>query len=93
MPDFYASARHDATFPWISHSLWFYEQMIRWRQIEASPATSAAHLAAVRSTYRPDIYRRALAPLRVALPAADTKPERFFDETIFDPAAAPAISQ
>jgi NitT/TauT family transport system ATP-binding protein len=93
LPDFYASARHDATFPWISHSLWFYEQMIRWRQIEASPATSAAHLAAVRSTYRPDIYRRALAPLRVALPAADTKPERFFDETIFDPAAAPAISQ
>ncbi len=93
LPDFYVSARDNATFPWISHAMWFYEQMIRWRQIESSPATAAAHLAAVRGAYRPDIYRRALAPLGVALPAADVKLEHFFDETIFDPHAAPTISR
>jgi NitT/TauT family transport system ATP-binding protein len=83
LPDFYVSARHAATFPWVSHAMWFYAQMVRWHQIE--PA--ASHAAAVRSTYRPDIYRRALAPLGADVPSHDMKPEHFFDETIFDPAA------
>jgi NitT/TauT family transport system ATP-binding protein len=81
LPDFYVSARYDATFPWVSHAMWFYAQMVRWRQIE--PA--GWHAAAVRGTYRPDIYRRALAPLRIDLPTHDVKPERFFDATVFDP--------
>jgi NitT/TauT family transport system ATP-binding protein len=63
--------------------MWFYAQMVRWRQIE--PASS--HVSAVRSTYRPDIYRRALAPLRLDLPAHDMKPEHFFDGTDFEPGA------
>ena len=84
LPDFYVSARQAATFPWISHALWFYAQMVRWRQVE--PAR--AHAALVRGTYRPDIYRRALAPLRVDVPAHDMKREHFFDETVFNPAAA-----
>jgi ABC-type nitrate/sulfonate/bicarbonate transport system substrate-binding protein len=82
LPDFYVSARHAATFPWVSHAMWFYAQMVRWHQIE--PGRS--HVTTVRETYRPDIYRRALAPLRVDLPAHDMKPEHFFDETVFDPA-------
>jgi ABC-type nitrate/sulfonate/bicarbonate transport system substrate-binding protein len=81
VPDFHFMARHHATFPWVSHALWFYSQMLRWRQIEAA----AGDIAVVRNTYRPDIYRRALAPLKLDLPKADSKIERFFDEGIFVP--------
>jgi NitT/TauT family transport system ATP-binding protein len=81
LPDFYVSARQNATFPWVSHAMWFYAQMVRWRQVE--PARS--HASAVRGTYRPDLYRRALAPLHLDLPAHDLKAERFFDEAVFDP--------
>jgi two-component system, oxyanion-binding sensor len=81
IPDFYVSARHAATFPWVSHALWFYAQMVRWRQIDESPE----HVSTVRGTYRPDIYRRALKPLGVALPADDIKSEHFFDEAVFSP--------
>jgi two-component system, oxyanion-binding sensor len=81
LPDFYVAARHAATFPWVSHAMWFYEQMVRWGQVEAA----RSHAPAVRGTYRPDIYRRALAALRLDLPANDVKPERFFDEIVFEP--------
>lgn len=85
LPDFYISAKHAATFPWISHAEWFYSQMIRWKQIDEAPSNIAAErLSAVRGTYRPDLYRRALAPLGVEMPSADTKPERFFDELPFE---------
>src|SRR5262249_38784263 len=80
--DFFVPGGSHATFPWVSHALWFYSQMLRWRQIEPQPA----HLAAVRSTYRPDIYRRALARVARDVPESDTKVESFFDETMFDPA-------
>jgi two-component system, oxyanion-binding sensor len=80
--NFYIPARHNATFPWTSHALWFYAQMLRWKQIELS----AAHVAAVRSTYRPDLYRAALASINPDIPAEDSKVERFFDGQIFDPA-------
>ena len=81
IPDFHFIARHHATFPWVSHAQWFYTQMLRWQQIEEA----MGDISVVRNTYRPDIYRRALAPLNVELPAADTKVERFFDEGIFVP--------
>ncbi len=81
LPQFYLPARHAATFPWASHALWFYSQMVRWRQIELS----ADHLTAVRAAYRPDLYRAALAGLDIEMPQADTKVERFFDGWSFDP--------
>jgi ABC-type nitrate/sulfonate/bicarbonate transport system substrate-binding protein len=86
IPDFYIPARHHATFPWTSHALWFYSQMLRWGQI--SP--SAADLSLVRATYRPDLYRLALAPLGVDIPGADSKVEAdtFFDARSFDPDAS-----
>lgn len=64
---------HDrcAGFPWRSHALWFYSQMVRWHQVAASEATAATAAA----VYRPDLYRAALAPLGAALPAADLKCE------------------
>jgi ABC-type nitrate/sulfonate/bicarbonate transport system substrate-binding protein len=82
LENFYIPARHHATFPWVSHALWFYAQMLRWKQIEFS----ANHLAAVRSTYRPDLYRAALTGINPDIPVEDSKIERFFDGQTFDPA-------
>jgi NitT/TauT family transport system ATP-binding protein len=81
LTDFYVPARHAATFPWVSHALWFYAQMRKWRQVDSRPE----HLALVRATYRPDLYRAALRGIDVELPERDLKVERFFDGRIFDP--------
>ena len=91
MPDFLVYARHRATFPWVSHALWFYTQMVRWRQVEASPEA----LAAARGAYRPDLYRAALQPPGLGTPFTDLEAETanpaggadtgFFDGRPFDP--------
>ncbi len=60
-----------ATFPWVSHALWLYTQMLRWEQ--ATP--SAKSQQTVRETFRPDIYRAALKPLGVSMPGANAKVE------------------
>jgi two-component system, oxyanion-binding sensor len=78
--DFFTPARHNATFPWVSHALWFYEQMLRWKQVEFA----AEQVAAVRATYRPDLYRAALAQINPDIPTEDLKVERFFDGETFD---------
>lgn len=69
--DFFMPHARAATFPWKSHALWFYSQMVRWGQV----APDAAGEAAARETYRPDLYRDALRPLGVALPGANAKVE------------------
>lgn len=69
--DFFVPFAKSATFPWKSHALWFYSQMVRWGQI----AHAAENVEIARATYRPDIYRRALKPLGVSLPAANAKVE------------------
>jgi NitT/TauT family transport system ATP-binding protein len=79
--DFYVPARHAATFPWVSHAVWFYTQMVKWRQVEWRDE----HLPSVRAAYRPDLYRDALQGLGVELPGVDLKVERFFDGRSFDP--------
>jgi NitT/TauT family transport system ATP-binding protein len=81
LSEFHVPARHAATFPWVSHALWYYAQMVRWRQIEVSPE----HVATARATYRPDLYRAALGSINTDLPGADIKVERFFDGRVFDP--------
>lgn len=80
IPGFYVPAAHGATFPWVSHALWFYSQMVRWRQIEFSPE----HVAAARATYRPDLYRAALGGVVADIPGADVQTDRFFDGATFD---------
>jgi ABC-type nitrate/sulfonate/bicarbonate transport system substrate-binding protein len=79
--DFYLPASRWATFPWTSHALWYYTQMVRWRQVELV----AEHPALAAGAYRPDIYRDALAPLGIDLPRESTKAEVFFDNRVFDP--------
>jgi ABC-type nitrate/sulfonate/bicarbonate transport system substrate-binding protein len=77
---FYVPASHAATFPWVSHALWFYSQMVRWSQV----AFDESHVAQVRATYRPDLYRLALGQLASDVPTLDTKIEGFFDGRRFD---------
>ncbi|HEY4367616.1 MAG TPA: CmpA/NrtA family ABC transporter substrate-binding protein [Steroidobacteraceae bacterium] len=74
--DFYIPARYCATFPWKNHAQWFYDQMVRWRQA----ARSNDDAMAACDTYRPDLYRAALAPLDVDVPSGDSKLEERADE-------------
>lgn len=69
--DFFIPFDKAATFPWKSHALWFYSQMVRWGQVEHT----SANVAVARETYRPDLYRAALKPLGIALPVANAKVE------------------
>lgn len=69
--EFFVPLAKAATFPWKSHALWLYTQMVRWGQIGHDKANEAI----ARDTYRPDIYRAALEPLGVALPGANAKVE------------------
>jgi ABC-type nitrate/sulfonate/bicarbonate transport system substrate-binding protein len=62
--------RHAATFPWISHGLWFLNQMARWGLVGELDAGALA-----ARVYRPDIYRAAVAPLGVDIPTSDSKTE------------------
>ncbi len=80
-PNFLRLVRGAATFPWPGHALWFYTQMVRWRQIEPSPRAAAA----AYGTYRPQLYRQAAIGLPIDVPRIDLKPERFFDGAEFDP--------
>jgi NitT/TauT family transport system ATP-binding protein len=99
--DFFVPNAKAATFPWRSHALWFYTQMVRWGHIEHT----ADHQRIAGNTYRPDLYRSALKTLGVALPSANSKvegalrtetpvgstgtltlgPDGFFDGSLFDP--------
>ncbi len=69
--DFFIPLARAATFPWKSHALWFYTQMVRWGQV----AHDGAGERIARDTYRPDLYRSALKPLGVPLPGANAKVE------------------
>ena len=69
--DFFVPFAKAATFPWKSHALWFYSQMVRWGQV----AHTSENAAIARETYRPDLYRQALTPLGIALPSANAKVE------------------
>lgn len=69
VPDYFIPHASAANFPWKSHALWYYSQMVRWGEVSAS----AAHAATAAACFRSDLYRTALAPLAVAVPIADYK--------------------
>ena len=101
--DFFVPNAKAATFPWKSHALWFYTQMVRWGQVAHTPE----HQRIAGQTYRPDLYRAALKGLGIAMPSASSKvegaltaempvgssgaltlgPDGFFDGGRFDPDA------
>lgn len=69
--DFLVLDRKAANFPWQSHALWFYSQMVRWGHCSHSPN----NVLIARDSYRPDIYRQALKPIFAAMPGANLKVE------------------
>lgn len=71
MPDFFVPYSRAANFPWVSHALWFYSQMVRWGQVSHTPEN--AQRAA--TSYRPDLYRAALAGMGMPVPGASSKIE------------------
>jgi len=72
IPEFFVMHRQLANFPWASHALWFYSQMVRWKQAAFSPHS----LEVARATYRPDLYRNALTLIDESIPKTDYKTER-----------------
>ena len=71
VPNHFVPYELAANFPWTSHALWFYSQMVRWGEV----GHSAARAEAAAMTSRPDLYRAALAPLGVPVPLADSRVE------------------
>lgn len=71
VPTFLAFARNAATFPWSSHALWLFAQMVRWGDVPFTEGNAQT----ARATYRPDLYRAALSELDVAIPSANAKVE------------------
>lgn len=78
---FYTIANHGANYPRASHALWFYSQMVRWRQVEFSPEL----IAAAGETYRPDLYCDALGPMSRGVPPERAEVTGFFDRRVFEP--------
>ncbi|MBB3691883.1 ABC transporter substrate-binding protein [Sphingomonas sp. BK580] len=77
-PDFMFQYREAANFPWRSQAAWLYAQMTRWdgRAFDAGEAGVAS------ATFRPDLYRAALAGTGAPLPGASSKLEGALDEPI-----------
>ncbi|MEM8795509.1 MAG: CmpA/NrtA family ABC transporter substrate-binding protein [Pseudomonadota bacterium] len=69
--DFMIHFGRAATFPWQSHALWFYSQLVRWDLANHDKENEAV----AAGSYRPDLYRRALGPLGASLPGANAKVE------------------
>ncbi|MGK6324004.1 CmpA/NrtA family ABC transporter substrate-binding protein [Sphingomonas sp. DT-51] len=70
-PDFMFQYREAANFPWRSQAAWLYAQMTRWDGCAFSPVEAATAMA----TFRPDLYRAALAGSGAPLPGASSKLE------------------
>ena len=73
--DFTVFHRSTASFPWISHALWFLDRMRRAGQI--APDVDLETVA--RRVYRPDLWREAAEDLGLNAPASDTKVEGAHD--------------
>ncbi|TCP37544.1 CmpA/NrtA family ABC transporter substrate-binding protein [Sphingomonas sp. BK235] len=69
--DFMFQHREAANFPWRSQAAWLYAQMVRWE----GGSVEAREAAAAEATFRPDLYRAALAGSGAVLPGASSKLE------------------
>ncbi|KQM77727.1 nitrate transporter [Sphingomonas sp. Leaf22] len=78
VPDFMFQYREAANFPWRSQAAWLYSQMVRW---DGTPvAADEARIA--QNTFRPDLYRAALAGSGAPLPGASSKLEGAIGGTV-----------
>lgn len=85
LEDFLVLERKAANFPWASHALWFYSQMVLGGHV----VHARERIATVLETYRPDLYRRALRPVFAAMPGANIKVEGRWQQPIM---SAPAMA-
>lgn len=69
VPDHFIPHASAANFPWKSHALWYYSQMVRWGEVNDTPANAVTTAAC----FRPDLYRAALAQLGANVPMQDDK--------------------
>jgi NitT/TauT family transport system ATP-binding protein len=74
-PGFFSTSGKAANFPWQSQSLWFFNQMLRWGDCPSEFAEDPQAYAAATEAFRPDIFRKAMKPLFVPVPAANMKME------------------
>ncbi len=88
VPEFFVPSGHTATFPWASHALWFYSQMVRWKQCQFN----TIDMAIARAAYRPDLYRAALMSLGTPAPMTDFKTERSTESSYALTASNDALS-
>jgi two-component system, oxyanion-binding sensor len=79
---------HAATFPWLSHAMWFLSQMMRWGYLAAT--ADCAGIAA--ASYRPDLYAMAAHELGVAVPVSMSKREGGHAATWLMEAASESIA-
>jgi nitrate/nitrite transport system substrate-binding protein len=95
VPEYNVFYKHNATYPFYSHCVWYLTQMRRWGQIPDAKPDSWYKEQAER-IYRPDIYRAAFEALAVEgklpkdakLPESDypvVPAEDFIDGIAFDP--------
>lgn len=73
--EFFVTSGKAANFPWQSQALWYFNQMMRWADCPASLADDPATCEAVRDSFRPDIFRKALKPVFAHVPSANLKME------------------
>ena len=76
--DFFQPHARAATFPWQSHALWFYSQMVRSGYVEHT----AGNAETARHSYRPDIYRAVMTSIGAPVPSANSKVEGALAETV-----------
>jgi ABC-type nitrate/sulfonate/bicarbonate transport system substrate-binding protein len=86
--DFLIFEDRAANFPWVSHALWIYSQMVRWNQVKHS----AEGEKLVAKTYRPDIYRLALKRHGVPMPGGSSKVEGALQQTTVVPSLGGPIA-
>ncbi len=70
-PAFFIPYERAANFPWQSHALWFYSQMVRWGHVKYD----VAKVDIINRIWRPDIYRSVVEAVGLAVPAANAKVE------------------
>lgn len=86
--DFLIFADRAANFPWVSHALWIYSQMLRWGQLSYSPEG----LKIAAASYRPDLYRAALKPIGIPLPGGSSKIEGGLTQTTLMPTSTNTLA-
>lgn len=80
--DHFIPSARSANFPFKSHALWYYSQMVRWGEAKHSSANASI----AEACFRPDLFRDALRSLGLEQPVTDHKrDDGFFDGQAFDP--------